>query len=115
MNTRNKFMICLMVASAAAGCTSKKHFEKMPTVEDRVNKYDQKTMDEGMAVTKHGAVVDIKVTDVQQQKKNLEARIQYLERYVVALKHDNGVLKDENTQLKAQLKNCSSEVSETER
>lgn len=89
---------------ALGACSSKKEFDKMATVEERVNQYDQKTIDNGMAVTKHGAVVDIKVQDVQQQKLNLEAKVEYLERYVAALKHDNEVLKEENMELKAKAK-----------
>jgi peptidoglycan hydrolase CwlO-like protein len=91
-----------------SSCSSRKEFEKMPTVEERVNKYDQKTIDSGMAVTKHGSVVDISVQDVQQQKKNLQAKVEYLEKYVAALKHDVDVLKEENVSLKAKLENCKS-------
>jgi outer membrane murein-binding lipoprotein Lpp len=101
--TKNVFMMLALLGLSS--CSSRKEFDKMPTVEDRVNKYDQKTIEEGMAVTKHGAVVDIKVQDVQQQKKNLEAKVEYLEKYVAALKHDIEVLKEENVALKAKLKN----------
>jgi len=98
-----------ILALHLSSCSSKKEFEKMPTVEERVNKYDQKTIDSGMAVTKHGSVVDISVQDVQQQKKNLEAKVEYLEKYVAALKHDIEVLKEDNVSLKAKLENCKND------
>lgn len=54
-----------------SGCSSAPTYEKMQTVDERfANDEDVKP---GMALTRHGAVIDIKVEEVQAQKARLEA------------------------------------------
>jgi hypothetical protein len=82
----NRTTIIFTVLAMTSGCASAPHYEKMPTVAERfANDEDVKP---GMALTSHGAVVDIKVEEVQAQKSRLEQENADLKEKINALQSD---------------------------
>jgi len=66
-----KILAWIPVLALAACSSSPPSYEKMRTADDALNKYDQNQIKDGMAITKKGAVVDIKTEEIQAQKNRL--------------------------------------------
>jgi hypothetical protein len=66
-----KILVWLPVLMLAACSSSPPSYEKMRTADDALNKYDQNQVKDGMAITKKGAVIDIKTEEIQAQKNRL--------------------------------------------
>ncbi len=67
-----KFILLVPLLVLAACSSAPPQYEKMRTADDALNKYDQNQIKDGMAITKKGAVVDIKTEEVQAEKNRLE-------------------------------------------
>jgi hypothetical protein len=68
---RNELALIPLFALVTACSSVPPKYEKMRTVEDAVNEFDQDRIQPGMAITKKGAVVDIQVEEIQEQKRKL--------------------------------------------
>jgi hypothetical protein len=69
-----KKLIGLLALSVLVGCSSAPKYALMPTIESKLDDTDHVIKD-GMAITKKGAVLDIKIEEVQEQKKRLQEEI----------------------------------------
>jgi predicted nuclease with TOPRIM domain len=94
----NRAILIFTVLGMTSGCASAPHYEKMPTVAERfANDEDVKP---GMALTSHGAVVDIKVEEVQAQKDRLERENGELKEQIKRLNDDLNQEREKVTVLK---------------
>lgn len=66
-----KIAAALLLASQAFSCASAQKYALMPTIESKLDDTEHE-IKPGMAITKQGAVLDIKIEEVQAQKKRLE-------------------------------------------
>ena len=67
-------LVSMVLASMFVSCSSAPKYALMPTLESKLDDTDHE-IKPGMAITKRGAVLDIKIEEVQAQKKRLEVEI----------------------------------------
>jgi hypothetical protein len=84
-----------------AGCASDgPHYQKMRTADDALNNYDQNVIKDGMAITKKGSVVDIKIEEVQAEKNRLAAELEDKNKKIEVLEEKLSLMERDMTQLR---------------
>lgn len=90
-----------LIGLAISACSSTEpKYDKMRSADDALNKYDQNVVKDGMAITKKGAVIDIKVEEIQAQKNRLmheneekDRKIERLQEQIAELEKDSSRLR----------------------
>jgi hypothetical protein len=100
MKNINFGVATILFVLALGACTSAPHYEKMRTADEALNGYDQNVVKDGMAITKQGAVVDIKVEEVQAEKNRIAAELDDKNKEIEVLKEKLGATEKDMSQLR---------------
>ena len=97
-----KILVWIPVLLLAA-CSSNPSYEKMRSADQALNQYDQNMIKDGMAITKKGAVVDIKTEEVQAQKNRLMLEVEEKDKKIEVLNDRIEELEQDVMQLRVAL------------